>query len=335
MAIVGIIANPASGKDIRRLVTQAMVVGNRQKTGILRSILFGLDSAGIEDVRIMPDTFGIGQQAIHDLQVQWEHVTIGASILDMPVTDSQIDTTTAACMLVEAGAGCMIVLGGDGTTRAVARVCGETPVLPLSTGTNNVMPQFIDGTIAGMAAGLIAQQEASVWKELCYRSKRIDIYINGQVVDMALVDVGAVAGNFTGSRAIWETSTLRQIAVARASPSSIGLSSIVGLIQPVSIHDEFGIVTKIGQGGLGWKITAPIGPGLVSTIPIEEVRMLAPAQSHPIVVERPLVLTLDGERVIRLREGEDAAVVLQTQGPWIVQVERVMEWAAQVRWFFQ
>jgi hypothetical protein len=52
------------------------------------------------------------------------------------------------------------------------------------------------------------------------------------------------------------------------------------------------------------------------------------------VAERPLVLTLDGERVIRLREGEDASVVLQTDGPWIVQVERVMERATQERWFF-
>jgi hypothetical protein len=155
------------------------------------------------------------------------------------------------------------------------------------------------------------------------------------VVDMALVDVGAVAGNFTGSRAVWETSTLRQIAVARASPHSIGLSSVVGLIQPISPHDEFGIVATIGCDGLGWKVTAPVGPGLVSSVPIHAIRVLVPDQPQPIVAERPLVLTLDGERVIRLQEGQEAAVVLQIDGPWIVQVERVMERATQERWFFQ
>lgn len=335
MAIVGIIANPASGKDIRRLVTQALVVGNRQKTGILRSILVGLYSAGIRDVRIMPDTFGIGHQAIHDLRGQWEHVINGVSVLDMAITDTEVDTTTAAGMLVEAGAGCIIVLGGDGTTRAAAKTCGETPLLPVSTGTNNVMPQFVDGTIAGMVAGFLAQQMRSVRQELCYRSKRLDILVDGQVADMALVDVGAVAGNFTGSRAIWETSNLRQIAVARASPSSIGLSAVVGLIQPVAIHDEFGIITTIGPNGLGWRIAAPIGPGLVSTLSIQDVKMLAPGRPQPLVTDRPLVLTLDGERVIRLREGEEAAVVLQTSGPWIVQVDRVMARATQERWFCQ
>jgi predicted polyphosphate/ATP-dependent NAD kinase len=335
MAKVGIIANPASGKDIRRLVTQALVVGNRQKTSIVRSILVGLYSTGIRDVRIMPDTFRIGEQALHDLRGQWDKVISGVSILDMHTTNSEIDTITAARLLVEAGAGCIIVLGGDGTIRAVAKACKETPVLPVSTGTNNVMPQFVDGTIAGMAAGWIAQQETCTGQELCYRSKRMDVIVEGQVVDLALVDVAAVAGNFTGSRAVWEASTLRQIAVTRASPSSIGLSSVVGLIQPVSTHDPFGMITTLGPGGLGWTVSAPLGPGLVSSVPIQDLKMLRPNQSHSIVTERPLILTLDGEREIRLREGEQAAVVLQTDGPWIVQVERVMERATQNRWFLQ
>jgi predicted polyphosphate/ATP-dependent NAD kinase len=335
MAVVGIIANPASGKDIRRLVTQALVVGNRQKTGIVRSILVGLHAAGIRDVRVMPDLFGIGRQAIHDLHSQWAAVTRAVSFLDMTVTDTETDTATAASMLAEAGAGCIIVLGGDGTTRTIAKSCGETPLLAVSTGTNNVVPQFVDGTIAGMAAGMIALQPVNMRKELCCRSKRLDILIDGKVVDTALVDVGAVAGNFTGTRAIWDTSNLRQIAVSRASPSSIGLSSVLGMIQTVSPYEQFGLIATIGDNGLGWKVIAPVGPGLVSSVPIQEVRVLAPEQPQAIHSERPLVLALDGERVIRLREGEEATVVLETAGPWIVQVERVMEWATRERCFIQ
>jgi len=34
VSLVGIIANPASGKDIRRLVSQAITVGNQQKVNV-------------------------------------------------------------------------------------------------------------------------------------------------------------------------------------------------------------------------------------------------------------------------------------------------------------
>jgi hypothetical protein len=335
MAVVGIIANPASGKDIRRLVTQALVVGNRQKTGIVRSILVGLHAAGIRDVRVMPDMFGIGRQAIHDLRSQWEAVTRGVSILDMTVTDTETDTLRQRVCLprqAQAASSCLVETGPPVLSlRAAVRHL----YLAVSTGTNNVVPQFVDGTIAGMAAGMIALQPVNMRKELCCRSKRLDILIDGKVVDTALVDVGAVAGNFTGSRAIWDTSNLRQIAVSRASPSSIGLSSVLGMIQTVSPYEQFGLIATIGDNGLGWKVTAPVGPGLVSSIPIQEVRVLAPEQPQAIHSERPLVLALDGERVIRLREGEEATVVLQTAGPWIVQVERVMEWATRERCFIQ
>ena len=44
MATVGIIANPASGKDIRRLVAHASVFDNNEKINIVRRVLLGLDA---------------------------------------------------------------------------------------------------------------------------------------------------------------------------------------------------------------------------------------------------------------------------------------------------
>jgi len=41
---VGIIANPASGKDIRRLVALGTVFDNQEKLNIDRRILLGLDA---------------------------------------------------------------------------------------------------------------------------------------------------------------------------------------------------------------------------------------------------------------------------------------------------
>ncbi len=47
-SLVGIVANPASGKDIRRLVAQGAVFDNNQKTNILERILLAMDAMGVE-----------------------------------------------------------------------------------------------------------------------------------------------------------------------------------------------------------------------------------------------------------------------------------------------
>src|SRR5512147_2539842 len=131
MAIVGIIANPASGKDIRRLVGHALVIGNREKANIVRRMLVGLHAAGATDIRIMPDTFGIGAQAIHDLQSRQPEVVSGVSLLDIEITGSPFDSTRSARLLHEMDASCIITLGGDGTIRVAAKGCGDTPLLPV------------------------------------------------------------------------------------------------------------------------------------------------------------------------------------------------------------
>ena len=55
MATVGIIANPASGKDIRRLVAHGRFVPNEEKISILKRLLAGLDAVGIDRLMLMPD----------------------------------------------------------------------------------------------------------------------------------------------------------------------------------------------------------------------------------------------------------------------------------------
>ena len=67
MSRVGIIANPASGKDIRRLVSHATVISNYEKMGIVRRVILGLDSTGVEEILIMPDYYGLGIKALEAL----------------------------------------------------------------------------------------------------------------------------------------------------------------------------------------------------------------------------------------------------------------------------
>ncbi len=58
--LVGIVANPASGRDIRRLVAHGTVFDNNEKTAIVRRILIGLAAVGITRVAYMPENdFGI------------------------------------------------------------------------------------------------------------------------------------------------------------------------------------------------------------------------------------------------------------------------------------
>ena len=167
--LVGIIANPASGRDIRRLVAYGTVFDNNEKMAIVRRVLLGLEAVGITQVAYMPEReFGILPRAINGLTGRQQGSTLHTFPLSMPVLATSTDSTRAARMLAEIGAGCIITLGGDGTNRAVARGCGTVPLVPISTGTNNVFPTFLEGTIAGMAAGLVATGQAGPHADIAH-----------------------------------------------------------------------------------------------------------------------------------------------------------------------
>ncbi len=87
MKPVGIIPNPASGKDIRRLVAYGSVFDNNEKVNIVRRVVLGLDAMGVKDVLFMPDYFGIGIRALEDLTV-----SVKTDFLDMPVNNNPEDS---------------------------------------------------------------------------------------------------------------------------------------------------------------------------------------------------------------------------------------------------
>ena len=57
MGKIAIIANPASGKDIRRLVAHGSVFDNNEKVNIVKRMLSVFDELGIKKVLFMPDYF--------------------------------------------------------------------------------------------------------------------------------------------------------------------------------------------------------------------------------------------------------------------------------------
>ena len=60
---VGIIANPQSGKDIRRLNAYGFLSNNYEKVNVIQRVLLGLDSVGIRRVYYLPEPFGIVEKA--------------------------------------------------------------------------------------------------------------------------------------------------------------------------------------------------------------------------------------------------------------------------------
>jgi hypothetical protein len=128
------------------------VFNNNEKVNIVRRVLLGLDAAGVDTILTMPDAFNICWKAQDNLK-------LAATVreLDMLVESNQSDTVRAAAQMCDQGVDCIVSLGGDGTNRALAKACGAVPLLPLSTGTNNVFPYMLEGTLAGLAAGIVAR----------------------------------------------------------------------------------------------------------------------------------------------------------------------------------
>ncbi len=321
---VGIIANPASGKDIRRLVAHGSVFDNQEKVNIVRRVLLGLEAAGVEKVLYMPDYFGIVPKALSAVKLSMEVYP-----LDMPVYADQRDSTLAASLMAEAKVKCIITLGGDGTNRAVAKTCGDIPLVPISTGTNNVFPFMVEGTIAGLAAGVVAVNAVDLEK-VVRPSKRLEVEgEDGKLVDIALVDVVVYDDVFIASRAIWDMSKVREIILARVSPSNIGLSSVGGCLYPNALDEGHGVYIKIG---LGRKVLAPIAPGLIEEVQVESCSLISLGEAVEIRW-KPSVLALDGEREVEVGRSASLRVRLTGNGPKVVDIPRALEEAARNGFF--
>ncbi len=315
MATVGIIANPAAGKDIRRLVAHGRFVSNQEKVNVLKRILAGLDATGVERVVIMPDSAMLGRGAIDGASL-----SLDVEFLDMTVFNEELDSLKAAEIMAQIEVSCLITLGGDGTNRAVAKGCGSVPLIPVSTGTNNVFPTMVEGTVAGLAAGVVAQKLVDLNK-VTTACNRLEIYQEGTLKDIALVDVAVSKERFVGARAIWDMDTVHEIFLARAEPASIGLSAIGARLHPLNIDDDSGIYVKLGNRET--TVMAPVAPGKIISVGIEQWRLME--VDEPIEVGlRPCTIALDGERTFSVQPNQQCSVRLSANGPVVVSIDAAL-----------
>jgi predicted polyphosphate/ATP-dependent NAD kinase len=313
---VGLIVNPAAGRDIRRLVGAASVMPNYEKSAVVRRLICGLDAGGVERVLYLHDGAGIVAAGLDG-----RRTAIALEPLPIRPCGASVDSIEAARQLATAGVGAIVTLGGDGTNRVVAGACGDVPLIAISTGTNNVFPSTVDGTVAGLAAGLVAARAVDL-DLVAARAKWVEVACDG-VRDIALIDVAACRNAFRGAAAIWDPGQVRALVLSRAEPWAVGLSSIGGLLRPVTADEPAGLHLVLGDGGR--LVNAVIAPGLMRRVPVRECRLLALGEAVTLDVGDGIV-ALDGER--ELTAHGEATARVTAGGPRLVDVRRVLELAA-------
>ncbi|MGB1822450.1 MAG: NAD(+)/NADH kinase, partial [Acidimicrobiales bacterium] len=191
---VGIIANPVSGRDIRRVAARGGISSAEDKRNRIARAVIGAVAGGATHIVAMKEPFGIASGALADLPVEAE-----LEILDIGARVDPADTTRAALAMRDRGINVVITLGGDGTNRTIARVWPDVTLVPMSTGTNNVFPSLVEPTVAGAAAGLVATGKTDE-NEVAPKSKLIHLAMPDGSEDVALIDAATLANDFVGNR---------------------------------------------------------------------------------------------------------------------------------------
>lgn len=314
--------NPAAGRDIRRLTGGASVSNNYAKRRTADCVLEGLTLAGDVDVRVMPDSTGLAGRIVADAP---DELSVGR--VDMPVTASGRDTRTAAERFASE-ADVAVVLGGDGTNRDVAHAIGDVPVVSISTGTNNVVPTAVDGTVAGLAAALVGSGAVPA-DEVTTRHGTVEASVegrSGQRSIRGLATVGILDRSFVGTRAILDPADLVGGVVSRAAAVEVGLSGIAGSLVAHRPDDPGGVGVRLGSDDSARTVRAVTVPGVLSRVGVDEHRVLDDGETFAFEVPTGVV-SADGERELEVR---DAVVTARpvADGPRFVRVENVVERAA-------
>ena len=336
MSCVGIIANPQSGKDIRRLVALASSFSNHEKLLILRRVFAGLKAAGVDEILVFHDVGLLGVSALEASRDGSRGKKGRMRLIDVGARGEAEDSTRAAARMREEGAACIVVLGGDGTSRAVAKGSGKCPLVPLSTGTNNAFPQNWEGTVAGLGAGLYAEKPRRYAGQVMESKRLTARFQDGS--EMALVDVALVNDAFAGSKAVWDIGRIESLALTRCQPGGLGLSALGASLDPIGPEEPEGLWIEFGNSGgreksrkkgrKGKKVLSPIGPGLVASADVRACRRIAQNEVVEITARSGQVLAFDGERERVLSPGEKIEVCLDFKGPRVLHIPGVLARAA-------
>jgi predicted polyphosphate/ATP-dependent NAD kinase len=328
---VGIVANPASGRDVRRLTTGASVFDNAEKGSMVHRLLAGLGAAGVDRALLMPAGDGLLDSLRRHLRGRTGRLARQRlpelEILDLPLRGDARDTAAAVAEMCRQGASALVVLGGDGTARIVAEHCGDVPISALSTGTNNAFPEMREATVVGLAVGMLAAGRLD--GAACTRThKTLAVTVDGEATASALVDVAAVSDPFIGARALWRPEAITDVVVAFADPGVVGLAGLAGQVAPVARDAPYGLHLRLAEPSRADRVvTAALGPGLVVAVGVAAVARLQPGDEVSFDPAHASV-ALDGERELEVHPAQCVAVRLGAANLRTVDVDAVMREAA-------
>ena len=321
-ATVGVLANPRSGTDVRRLAARATSMPHGTRRDEVARAIVGAVAAGAERIVLLDDAFRIARQAVAALDLP-----AALDLVRLPFRHNAEDSIRGAARLREEGCSALIALGGDGTHRAIAKGWPHVPLVPLSTGTNNVFPFRVEATVAGAAAGLVATGQVGL-DEVAPLAKVVRVAIDREADDLALVDAVFLANDRVGNYLPFEASRIRTVVLSRAEPASIGMSPIGGLLEPCSPSDPFGVVVHcVAHEADGRRLRVPLSAGLYGTVHVAEARRTALGEE--VVVSGPGVLAFDGDRERTLEPDQAARMRVVRDGPRVIDIDRTLRLAAE------
>ncbi len=319
---VGVIANPMSGRDVRRVAARAPRQTPDDKRNQIQRAVIGSVAAGARRILLVGDCFRSSQSAIEALQLD-----ASIELLDVVMETKPSDTSRTVEAMRKQGASALLVLGGDGTNRMVARAWEDAPLVSISTGTNNVFPEMLEATSAGAAAGLVASGAVAL-DDVARPAKRISVEYADGTRDLALIDAALLADDHPGSLMPFDPSRLRHLVLARAEPSAVGMSPIGGLLHPSGYHDDHGVEVRCtGHDGTGSLVLVAVSPGLYRNARVETSRKLELGETVEMI--GPGVIAFDGDRQRRLEPGETVRLRVERKGPWVIDVRQTLTVAAE------
>ncbi|TDJ10976.1 MAG: ATP-NAD kinase [Deltaproteobacteria bacterium] len=319
---VGVIANPMSGRDVRRVAARAPRQTPEDKRNQIQRAVIGSVAAGARRILLVRDCFRTSQSAIEALRLD-----ASLELLDLALETKPSDTALTVEAMRKEGASALVVLGGDGTNRLVARAWEDAPLVSISTGTNNVFPEMLEATTAGAAAGLVASGAVAL-DDVARPAKRVSAEYADGTHDLALIDVALLVNDHPGSLMPFDPSHLRHLVLARAEPGAVGMSPIGGLLHPSGYHDDYGVEVRCtGPDQAGSLLLVPVSPGLYRNARVEASRKLELGETVEMV--GPGVIAFDGDRLRRLRPGERVRLRVERKGPWVIDVRQTLTAAAE------
>jgi len=311
-----------SGRDCRRLLARADSVSHDSKRNQISRIVIGAVAAGCQRILVPWDPRRLVIGAVENMNIPVEIEQFRTEL-----HHSAQDTVQNVEKMRELDCDVIVILGGDGTSRIVTKAWPDAVIVPLSTGTNNVFPLLIEPTIAGMAAGLVASAKISK-EEAAQRAKVINVAIEGEIVDLALIDALFLQGDRIGNLGPFEPEYMKTMLLARAEPDAVGMSPLGGLLCPASAADDFGVRVDFCQHSEGGQLLrAPVSPGLFRTAHIRDVGKIP--LDTTINIEGPGILAFDGDREINLADGQQAQLTISRTGPWVIDPRRALTLAAE------